>query len=92
MRGAECEVIVDRAWICIEVVAAVELQRVDEDADHHDIGMAASLIDQCQVTRVQRPHGGDQCDPSPSEAVSIAPRAECRRYVEQRDSRHRGRQ
>jgi hypothetical protein len=42
-----------------------ELRRVDEDRHHHPVGPPGSLIDQRQMTGVERPHGRDQSDALP---------------------------
>src|SRR5690606_26510589 len=53
-----------------------ELQRVDEDADHHPplvADAATGLADQAGVPRVQRPHGGDVADPADLAAGGAEP-------------------
>ena len=58
-RPAHVEVAVDRTRIEVEVGGLVELQRVDEDRDDHDVGQSAGCVDQRRVPRVQGAHRRD---------------------------------
>jgi hypothetical protein len=49
---AQIEVLSTGAWVTIEVVTAIELQRIDEDADHHHIGVSLRLVDEREMTVV----------------------------------------
>ena len=65
------EVVVDRSRVGVEVVAAVELQRVDEDRHDDDIGVSAGLVDQRQVAGVQRAHRRHQHDALPADVLLV---------------------
>src|SRR4030095_4878338 len=64
-RCAEREIVVERARVLRQVVGAVELQRVDEDADDGPSAFAPGTSDQPSVAVVQRAHGGDESDTRP---------------------------
>ena len=49
-------------WIARQIVFAIELHRVNEDTDHHDICPGSRFIDQLHMPVVQIAHGRDQCN------------------------------
>jgi hypothetical protein len=57
---AELAVLIEPARIAPQVVLAIELQRVDEDADDHRLTLVPRLFNQPDMARVQRAHRGDQ--------------------------------
>ena len=63
--SARFDVVVDRSRVAVEVVAAVELQRVDEDRHDDDVASSAGLLDQRQVAGVQRTHRRHAADSTP---------------------------
>ena len=56
---ADALVGVERAGIAAQIVLAVELQRVDEDAHDDDLTIVARRIDQPHVSRMKRAHCGN---------------------------------
>jgi hypothetical protein len=57
---AHVEIRLERSGIRREIVRAIELQRVDEDADNDNVAFAPSELDKLAMTRVQRSHRRDQ--------------------------------
>ena len=49
-------VFVERSRVAPEILARTELERVDEDAHHYDIGDSLRFIDEREVTFVKRAH------------------------------------
>jgi len=82
--AAQRKVVVERSRVGVEVVAAVELQRVDEDADHHHIGVPARFGHECEVAVVQGTHRRYQRDGAAGYTLSVAPCHERRGLVEHR--------
>src|SRR4029453_16808750 len=60
---ADLEVRVQRARIALEVIFAIELKRVDEDADNDGVAALARSLNQPSVTPMQRAHGRHEPDP-----------------------------
>src|SRR5439155_5981643 len=58
----QAEVILERAWIGVEVLPRAELERVHEDAGDHPAVPLPRRSHQAKVTLVQRPHRRDQGD------------------------------
>jgi hypothetical protein len=65
------EVVVDRPRVQVEVGAHVELQRVDEDRDHHDVGVLARFVDQREVSCVQRSQGRYEGNAMPGRPLRV---------------------
>ena len=53
------------AGIARQVLAGRELGRVDEERHHDGVAVARGEVDEGEVTLVERPHRGDECDASP---------------------------
>ena len=65
-RPAAREVVVERPGIGVEILARAELQRVDEDRNHHDRARhPLGRAHQCEMTVVQRAHRRHQHHPPP---------------------------
>ena len=79
--AATLEVLCGRAWIMLEVVAAIELQWVHEDADHHNVAHLLSFVDEHQVAVVQRAHGGHESNGLVVAALRAAPSSHRRRRL-----------
>ena len=71
---ARRQVVGQRSGVAGEVLVRAELQRVDEDADHHPLGAGPGQPDQRAVAVVQRPHGRNERGRR-VEAVASAPGA-----------------
>ena len=76
------EVVVDRPRVGIEVVAAIELERVDKDADDDNVGVPACFGDQGEVTFVQRAHRWHQRDSLAGKSLLVAPRGKRGRPID----------
>ena len=63
--GRQLRVIFESPWVAVEVFARPELQRIDEDAHHDDVGHALRFIDQGEMTLVKRAHRRHECDALP---------------------------
>ena len=48
--------------VCVEVFAGAELQRVDEDADDHEVGAFAGFLYQRSMAGVEVAHGRHEAD------------------------------
>ena len=70
---------VERARIAVEIVLAIELQRIDEDADDDDVAFARrACAHQPRVARVQRAHRRHEADASGRRGAPAASRARSR--------------
>jgi hypothetical protein len=68
---AHSEVVIERPWVVLEIATLAELQWIDEDRHHDDIGSSSCVADQLDVTLVQRSHRGDQCDGLPNGSCGL---------------------
>src|SRR5206468_11444353 len=59
---AEFEIALKRSWISLEILAPIELQRIDENADDDELAVAAGVFDEPRMARVQRAHRRHQTD------------------------------
>ena len=59
---AELEIALQRSRISLEILAPIELQRIDEDADDDELAVAAGVFDEPRMARVQRAHRRHQTD------------------------------
>ena len=50
------------ARIGVQILGGTELQRIDEDARHHEVGVTPRGVDQGDMAGVQIAHGGHQAD------------------------------
>ena len=66
------------ARVASQVLGGTELERIDEEAHHHPVGPAASLVHQGEMPLVQGAHGGDQGDPLAGGAPPADPVAQLR--------------
>ena len=64
-RFQRSAILLQSARVVGEILGLVELHRVDEDADHHLLGVAVRLLHQRQVALMQIAHGGHECDGTP---------------------------
>src|SRR5581483_3803530 len=65
VRSARCtegQIVIERARISIVVAGLVELDGIDENADHDEAVPGARAFDKPRVAFVQRAHGGHQAD------------------------------
>ena len=60
LGGAGCEVGVEGAGVAGEVLTGTELERVDEDRRDEGVGERPSMLEQLDVSVVQRTHCGDE--------------------------------
>jgi hypothetical protein len=65
----QLRVFLEGTWVALEVLTGPELQRIDEDAHHHQISATLRFVNQGQMALVQRAHGRHERDP-----LSIQPR------------------
>jgi len=66
------------ARIAVEVLSRTELQRVDEDAHHHDVGHPSGGVHQPKVALMQEAHRGDESDAQSGRALVRPPRPDSR--------------
>lgn len=59
---AGTEIVVDRAWVAIEVTLLAELEGVDEHRHDDRICLPTGGVDELEMAQVQCPHRGDQRD------------------------------
>ena len=64
-RFQRSAILLQSARVVGKILGLVELHRVDEDADHHLLGVAVRLFHQRQVALMQIAHGGHECDGTP---------------------------
>ena len=75
---ANCEVGLERPRIPLEIVLAIELQRVDEDADDHVVAVLPGCFDQSGMSLVERPHRRHESHSVTRETMVLPPRADAR--------------
>jgi len=92
--STQLEVGLEDARISVEVVGALELQRVHKDGAHNDVGAAAGLVEQGGVTVVQGAHRGHKPNRGPLGAGGEHPGLDLRgrRHRRRRRRPHHGRQ
>ena len=79
--AATLEILCGRTWVMLEVVATIELQRVHEDADHHNVAHLLRFVDEHEVAVVQSAHRGDEPDGLVVAALRAAPSSHRRRRL-----------
>src|SRR5207244_9002489 len=73
--GGEPAVVRETARVALEILLRAELQRIDEDAQHHAIGMIPGAVHEAQVALVERAHRGDEPDAAAFRALGARPGA-----------------
>src|SRR3989449_8322133 len=73
--GGEPAIVRETARVALEILLRAELQRIDEDAQHHAIGMIPGAVHEAQVALVERAHRGDEPDATAFRALGARPGA-----------------
>ena len=66
--SAHLDVIVDRAWIAVEVCRLIELQGVDEDRHDDVVAAPRGVVEELSMAGVERAHGGHDADGATADA------------------------
>ncbi len=62
--GGLAHIALEIPWVVGQILGHIELQRIHEDGDGHDVALGGRPVHQRPVAGVQGPHGGNEAHPA----------------------------